>query len=299
MSFFEKERICEKRFADKAPFWHLYTSGKNTPITLTKEADFRFVMNLLARMSFQFQVITIIAFAIMNNHLHLVIAGNYDEIMCFYDAFRKCFARQFPGRGDNYKVSAKPIPDLKTLRNTIVYVNRNGYVVDSSYTPYSYTWSTGRYYFNDIRSEHSFGELTYRQKREYFNCREAGIPSDAQIIDGYVSPMSYCDIKYGMEIFRDAHQYFYMLGKNLESYAELAVEIDDDDYLTDTELFSVVLKITKDKYGCGIRDLKRNQLIEVAKSIHYNYRASNGQIRRMLNLSQYEVDSLFPLSICS
>lgn len=47
-------------------------------------------------------------------------------------------------------MSLKPINDLKALREAIVYVNRNGYVVNPSHTPFSYPWGTGRYYFNDV-----------------------------------------------------------------------------------------------------------------------------------------------------
>ena len=37
-----------------------------------------------------------------------------------------------------------------------------------------------------------------------------------------VVPYSYCDIKFGMSLFRDAHHYFSMVSKNIESYSEVA-----------------------------------------------------------------------------
>ena len=43
-------------------------------------------------------------------------------------------------------------------------------------------------------------------------------------------------------------------------------------------------------------DLSKAQKMDLARSLHYDFRSSNGQIRRILGLSQYEVDSLFPLS---
>lgn len=53
----------------------------------------------------------------------------------------------------SFRMSLKSVCDLRTLRNTIVYVNRNGYVVNPAYTPFSYPWGTGRYYFNDFPLE--------------------------------------------------------------------------------------------------------------------------------------------------
>ena len=117
------------------------------------------------------------------------------------------------------------------------------------------------------------------------------------MIDGYIAPKSYCTIIFGMAIFRDAHHYFSMVSKNVEAYSELAAEIDDGEFLTDTELFTQVTKIVKSGYGLNaLKDLSKAQKLDLARKLHYDYRSSNGQIRRTLGLAQYEVDSLFPLS---
>ena len=117
------------------------------------------------------------------------------------------------------------------------------------------------------------------------------------MIDGYIAPKSYCTIIFGMAIFRDAHHYFSMVSKNVEAYSELAAEIDDGEFLTDTELFTQVTKIVKSGYGLNaLKDLSKAQKLDLARKLHYDYRSSNGQIHRTLGLTQYEVDSLFPLS---
>lgn len=40
--------------------------------------------------------------------------------------------------------------------------------------------------------------------------------------------------------------------------------------------------------------LSLKPITDLARTLHYDYRSSNGQIRRVLGLGQYEVDSLFP-----
>ena len=42
------------------------------------------------------------------------------------------------------------------------------------------------------------------------------------------------------------------------------------------------------------KELTGAQRLDLARTLHFDYRSYNGQIRRLLNLSQYEVDSLFP-----
>ena len=97
-------------------------------------------------------------------------------------------------------------------------------------------------------------------------------------------------------MFRDAHHYFWMVSKDVEAYEEIAKDLDDGEFLTDTELFTQLWKYVKSAYGVSsLKELSQAQKIDLAKRLRYDYRSSNGQIRRVLGLSQYEVDSLFPL----
>ena len=49
--------------------------------------------------------------------------------------------------------------------------------------------------------------------------REAWHKTTIGILISQVVPYSYCDIKFGMSLFRDAHHYFSMVSKNIESYS--------------------------------------------------------------------------------
>ena len=91
----------------------------------------------------------------MNNHFHFVLQGTETEIVGFFQCIAKKLKHTVPLAG-NLRLSLKPILDLGGMRNTIAYVNRNGYVADSNYTPFSYPWSTGWYFFNDICSKETY-----------------------------------------------------------------------------------------------------------------------------------------------
>lgn len=96
-------------------------------------------------------------------------------------------------------------------------------------------------------------------------------------------------------MFRDAHHYFIAVSKNVESYSGIAVELNDGEFLTDQELFAQVLKTVRHKYHlASTKDLSAAQRLDLARTLHYGYRSSNGQIRRVLGLSEYEVNQLFP-----
>ena len=301
ISYIESERMCEVAFLSGGRWWHLYTPGNLTSLLFANDNDYRFAMNLMVRCLTEFPTLSVITFEIMSNHIHIVLSGDEHIINEFFATYRKRLKRYLStkaqGRLSNqFQMSLKPINELKALRETIVYVNRNGYVVDPSHTPFSYPWGTGRYYFNDVQFAKKLSDVSDIGIRRMFRSRNPHLPEDYRIIDGYVSPLEYCAVKLGMAMFRNAHQYFYMISKNIEAYEKLAAELDDGEYLTDSELFTQVVKILKADYAANsLRDLTTAQKQDLARKLRSDYRSSNGQIRRILGLSQYEIDSMFPL----
>lgn len=301
-SFVEKERGCETAFQTNAPFWHLLTPGGQSWLIFKDDDDMKFAMTLMARCSCEFNEIKILTFALMNNHLHIVASGPLSSLSSLFDTFRRRVVRYLSHQGrtllpDSLKETIIPIFDLRTLRNTIVYVNRNGFVVDPSQTPFSYHWGAGCCFFNIQPVGKKYSELQFNNKRLVCKSRVADFPESFEVLDGYISPASFCDINTATSFFRDAHHYLSLLMKNVEVYQEMAKELHDRIFLTDEELYSQVLRICRDEYKVsGIKDLTKIQRFELANSIHYKFNASNEQIRRILMLLDSEVKRLFPLS---
>lgn len=298
----ETESRCLTTFENCGPFWHLYTSGKDTPTLFVNSEDFTLAMNIICQAALAAGDSGLIAFELMGNHVHLILRGERADALKLFLFFKKRLmrcSRMMTGHtsGKTFEESIKPIEDLRTLRNSIVYVHRNGFVADRRYTPFSYPWGTGRYYFNDFPIEHNCSAIFTDERRRMFRGRAPLLPEYYKVIDGYIAPPSYCTIKLGMSMFRDAHHYFAMLSKDVEAYRELAVELNEEEFLPDTELFEQVRRIVREKYGLpSIREMSAAQKQELARLLHYGFRSSNGQIRRVLNVSQYEIDNLFPLT---
>lgn len=64
-TFREKENYCRRTFDENGPYWHLYTSGKETPLMFRTEDDYVFAMNVIAQMAFEYHDIRILTFEIM------------------------------------------------------------------------------------------------------------------------------------------------------------------------------------------------------------------------------------------
>lgn len=302
-SFREAEAKCEATFSyTKHDWWHLYTLGKDTSIIFSDDDDYRYSMNQMAKCSSEFPELTIVAFELMSNHLHIVLTGEEKRVNDFFAVFRHRLVRYFAKRNvvlaDEFKMTLKKIKDLASLRNVIVYVNRNGYVVQPNHTPFSYPWGTGFCYFNmEPKGLPLLKDMPYRDLRKFFKARPPENPESMQMMNGYVMPSSYCAVKLGMAMFRDAHHYFSLLTKNVEEYLGIAKELDDGEFLTDNEMYAQLSKILQSVYGVSsVKELSKAQVRELAKKLHYEYRSSNGQVSRMLGLTKYDVDAMFPLS---
>lgn len=302
LSFNEKENRCQAAFNSGGQFWHLSTPGTNTSNIFITSRDFIFAMMLMARCTLDSAGIKILAFEIMNNHIHVVCSGSKESVEGFFSLFRKRLSRWLAGGDrksnlDNFTCQITPIESLRHLRNAISYVHRNGYVVNPDCTPFSYLWGTGRYYFLNTSATSRIGDLPILEQRKLCQCREINIPSSFGMIDGYVIPTDYCDIAYGMSMFRDAWHYFNAITKNVESYAEIALEFHDKSIVTDDEMYSAAIKLCKNSIGSdSVHQLNDVQRLALAKKLHYDYNASNEQLRRILGYSSTEINSIFPLS---
>lgn len=268
---------CEAAFDRAGPFWHLYTDGEKMELIFSCPADYVFGITLLGICAAAFPGCRILTFALMSNHLHIIMAGPEADVRAFFALFRdrlgRCLSRQCRFcRMENFQASLFRIPDLRALRNEIVYVNRNGYVVHPECTPFSYWWSAGVFFFSPVARmlpARPFGPLLLAD--------------------------SFCAIGEAEGYFRDAHQYCRQVGRDLEAFSEVARRIGDRIFLTDDELYGAVSALCAREYGTSAPALlPAAAKPEVARRMHFDYNASNKQIQRMLRLAPGQVAELFP-----
>lgn len=155
-NFFDAEAKCEALFSQSGPFWHLFTHGELSEIIFTNQEEFRVGMNFIGICADRCPDINVITFALMNNHIHIVMSGIETACQEMFDMFA-AHLKMFFTRGkrwinlSSFKATLLPITNLKQLRNTIVYVHRNGYLTNTAYMPSSYPWGSGYLFFNKIK----------------------------------------------------------------------------------------------------------------------------------------------------
>lgn len=292
-NYYASEDRCQAVFENLKPCWHLWTP-ENFEIIFRNENDLKVGMCLVGICAKMFPEVIVHTFELMSNHLHLCVSGNHQDVMSFFHRLsmflrRFCAAEGYTIDWLEFKCETRELTTLEDMRNVIVYINRNGYLVQTNYSPFTYPWGANKYFFNpDSKRLATEGakKMTLRARRALTHSRLADEAEGVMIFDGYATPTSFCDICTTEKIFHSASNYFYRLGKNIEANKKIAKEISESIFYTDDELYAAIRNICLTKYGFSIpSQIPASAKLELARTMRFDYNASPKQIQRMLKVN--------------
>lgn len=303
LTFAEKERECERLFEKSGPFWHLYTDGRVMEDFLCTEKDFKTAMTALAVAAVLCKKVGIITFELMSNHIHMILNGESDECLELFGRFKARLRRILKTNGrvinwEAFKADILPIETLNALRNEIIYVNRNAFVANPQFTPFSYPWGGGCAFFLpclNLLPVRSLKEVGFNKARELTHFREIRLIENLKFLGDVAYIPSFCRTDIGESMFRDARSYFNSLTRNAEAFSQIAQRLKDSVFLTDEEMYAAATMYAEKTYGNRqLSLLNPEQKIQISKELHFKYNASNQQIRRLLKLDIGILNELFP-----
>ena len=271
---------------------------ENHPVVFSTDEQFKAGMTILAVCARMFPDIRFYAFQLMNNHIHLLVGGDEQRIQDFFAYYVGRLDKYFEGRLDfsEFHLKLFPVSDLSYLRNAVVYVNRNGFVVNNDVTPFSYPWGSSPYFFQPMAARYfalagkAIGNTLLRavmhtKSSDKFNC--------LKMADGYISPLEFLDIEASESVFRDAKQYFYLISRKVEAYSDVARSIGEAIFYNDNDLYTAAVKLSMEHYGCrDPRILPASENIELAKRLHFDYNAGEKQLQRLVSIDASLLKSL-------
>lgn len=300
--FYGMETECELEFRELGRCFHLCTN-ENAPILFHDEREFKTAMNIVGLLSFLHPEVVIITFEIMSNHMHFAVTGEEESIRRWFDDLVKKMKThpelsESRSSFDSLSHQLIDVCDLRNVRNVIAYINRNGYVISPDGTPFSYLWGANRYFFNTeakLRYECSGKKLSFMERREMFRSNKGDSFKEIVSVDGYVSPLCFCKIGVGEQLFRNARHYFSMISKNVEAFSEIARDIGESLFYTDEDLYSLVVAFCQKNYGIkSPKQINADAKIALAKKLRFEYNSGNKQISRILGMDINAVSAIFP-----
>lgn len=301
-TFSEKERACEIAFEECGPFWHLYTDGTEMGDIFSSEEDFKLGMTLLAVCAIVSPKTGLITFELMSNHVHWIMLGEREDCLELFDTYKKRLKRLFTKMGrvvdwHRFQPYILEIETLRALRNEIIYANRNAYVANYKYTPFSYPWGGGWAYFSPVvymLPVKSIREVGYNRVRELTHYRDVTNLSPLKFIGEVPFIPSFCRIDIGERMFQDPRSYFHMLTRNAEAFSQIASRLKDTVFLTDDEMFVVAARCAAEMFSAKLGLLTPDQRVQLARKLHFDYNATNHQLRRVLKLDISVLNEIFP-----
>ena len=302
LTFAEKERICELAFQAEGPFWHLYTDGTKMQDIFWSEEEFKLGMIALAVCAILSPDVELVTFELMSNHIHLILRGSKAGCIELFSRFSlrlKRLCRQWGRILDRnvFEPQILEIESLRALRNEIIYVNRNAYVANYRYTPFSYPWGGGWAYFSPVIDQlpkKEIREVGINKVRELTHYRDVADLSKLKFVEDVPFIPSFCRIDVGEKMFQDARSYFHLLTRNAEAFSQIASRLKDTMFLTDDEMFVVAARSAVEEVSVKLGMLTPDQKIQLARKLHFDYNASNQQLRRLLKLDISLLNEMFP-----
>ena len=170
-------------------------------------------------------------------------------------------------------------------------------MANRNFTPFSYPWGGGWAYFSpvvDMLPTITVKEAGYTKARKLTHFRDAAAIATLMFVGDIPFIPSFCRVDIGQSMFQDARSYFHALSRNAEAYSQIASRLKDTVFLTDDELFVVAARCAADEFSAKLRMLTPDQKIQLSRKLHYDYNASNSQLKRILNIDMSVLNELFP-----
>lgn len=284
--------------------WHLCTKGLKDKLLFRDRKDFIHGMNSVALCSLSAPV-AVLAFCLMDNHVHLVVNGIEDRCRHFMRSFmvrtalniRVKYGETNPLTG--VEVTIKKIDSLTYLGSVIAYVHRNPMAAGIC-APYNYEWCSAALPFRSRQSSLSAGILKVGDYSEFalrtlLKTRMTNLPANWKIgSEGMVLPESYLRIGYVEKLYGSIAAYMYALNRNNDARLELDLVADKGKAYDDATLASFIPAICMEEFGVeGFDKLDIDRKCEMAILLRKRYGSGVKQIARLTGLTPDFLKSIF------
>lgn len=267
-------------------------------ILFRDDEDFRVAMNYVAIAAFVTGVY-VLAFILMSNHLHFVIACPYEKAVLFANRFKtlygRYYARKYGTRNFMRRVGVdyKSVwPDDESLLRAIAYVQMNCVAANICPYPYMYRWGTGSVFFNDNKSHcRTLVEMSETKQAKMLHSN-VFLPKSYKVSDdGYILPESFVQVKFVEEQFKSSNRYLYFL--NTSSKAKAHLEKDAAPSFSDQVIVAAIRDLSFSLYrSASFNELTQTDKADLIKNIKRRFSADISQIGRVLSLSYEDVVKL-------
>ena len=281
---------------DKCGYYHLFSDGFRADFLFEDKSSFIFGMNMVA-LCFLKSRVEVIAFCLMDNHVHFILYGTVTDCICFKDKFLHQYGLWYSNRYEG-KCCQELIFDIKLMDDeryiltSIAYVLRNGIAAGFRFCADDYEWSSNGLYFRDperlsllTSGWKKISDMTIRERRHFLKTR-AEIPPEWLVTQaGFIWPGNYVNYKHAESLYRSPKSFAFFMGQRKEDEINNVLGIHNSVCLPDIELREKAVNSCIRLFGTAdLRALDVKSRIVLAKELRKDYYCSFKQIARIVHL---------------
>ncbi|MBR1869845.1 MAG: hypothetical protein IJ799_07265 [Bacteroidales bacterium] len=285
---------------------HFCTDGNAVDLMFRDEQDYIDGMNRIFVTVREFDVL-ILAFALMDTHVHFILYGDADECRGFFRKYLNRTSRAFFLRYSerrklgNVPVRHQIITDDRYLKTAICYTLKNPVDAGLSFQACDYPWSSGSLYFRTAGRwtsprwlDANGSGLGVVEGRSVLKTRKK-VPDEALLIDGVVCPSEYVAVGVVERLFKTVKSYSYFMRMTREDeidereglYSRLSIPLQ--------EMRQNRNELSVEMFGeANIRKLDVGRRMKLAKEMKRRFRSSPKQIAKLCGLVYDQLKDKFP-----
>ena len=289
--------------------WHFSTDGNAVDCLFYDDDDFIAGMNRIYIMVRGYNVI-ILAFSLMDTHIHFVLYGEFDECNHFmHEYVRRTSIFIAKKHGENHKLDGVPIDYQRVdndyyLKTVICYTVKNAPVAGVPFNALDYPWSSGPLYFkkagywsspswqgkeNNLSDSGIMGTKTLRKVLKTRDLPEKNL----RMAGSLIFPGEYVAYELVERLFKTTKSFNYFLCRTKEeevdskggTISHLSVPMQEMRQHKNElclELFNTA----------SIKTLNTSQRLILARSLRSRFNSSIKQIARLCGLVYNEVKDI-------
>ncbi len=293
-------RISEFKdpFTGRKGIYLFTTDHLERSLLFRDEADFVQGSNTIALATLKYPV-KVLCYALMDNHIHLLLLGRYTDCLAFFAWVLHRIARMLElkyGVSGILKLQASDVQavvDRNMLLNEVCYLLRNSYKARIG-SPYSYPWSPFECYFNPYLPLLHGSPLPGSKAVKRLFGTHVKMPAEWEHVDGRILNKCFVDyrtveLKIGSSlVFFDRLRRF-----DLESAVEQAHGIEEQLTFTDAEMQEKIKAVCANELHVeSYHQLDRKNMLWLARTLARRFASPKKQIARLLGIDPSVLDQL-------
>jgi len=276
-------------------YYLLTTDHLENCLWFRDDSDFKVAMNYVAIQVALCPEVNLLSFILMSNHVHFVLYGTKDDVICFITLFKRRYSAYYRKKHNvkeflrRNNVDVKPLSIMdESLERAIAYVQMNCVAANVCSHPSQYPWGTGNIFFSRTPiSGTRLGDMSTRARRRLLNSNCENLP-EYWIIgeDGFIKPQSYVDIKDVEFIFRTPKRLNYFLNSSSKAKKRLQTVEDNLPAFRDQSIMGTLPDLCRSLFHKhSIEELQEDEQIELLRQIRFRFSADANQIARVCGIS--------------